>query len=57
MTNVAIDFVTYGTKSSGDRSGAYLFLPDGPAEVCFYVVYKLIGLHMCILYNAIVPSS
>ena len=34
VTEVAIDFVTYGTKASGDRSGAYLFLPDGPAEVC-----------------------
>ena len=33
MTEVAIDFATYGTKPSGDRSGAYLFLPDGPAEV------------------------
>lgn len=32
MTEVAIDFATYGTKPSGDRSGAYLFLPDGPAE-------------------------
>lgn len=36
MTEVAIDFVSYGTKSSGDRSGAYLFLPNGPAEVCFF---------------------
>ena len=33
MTEAAIDFATYGTKSSGDRSGAYLFLPDGPAVV------------------------
>lgn len=32
VTNVAIDFVSYGTKASGDRSGAYLFLPDGPAQ-------------------------
>jgi len=31
VTEAAIDFATYGTKSSGDRSGAYLFLPDGPA--------------------------
>lgn len=36
VTQVAIDFVTYGTKSSGDRSGAYLFLPNGPAEVCLF---------------------
>ncbi|XP_053387159.1 alpha-mannosidase 2x-like [Mercenaria mercenaria] len=28
-----LEFVTYGTKPhSGDRSGAYLFLPDGPAR-------------------------
>ena len=33
VTEAAIDFATYGTKPSGDRSGAYLFLPDGPAEV------------------------
>ncbi|KAL9985464.1 hypothetical protein ACROYT_G007876 [Oculina patagonica] len=32
VTEVAIDFVSYGTKSFGDRSGAYLFLPDGPAQ-------------------------
>lgn len=32
VTSVAIDFVSYGTKASGDRSGAYLFLPDGPAQ-------------------------
>ena len=33
VTEAAIDFATYGTKPNGDRSGAYLFLPDGPAEV------------------------
>ncbi|KAL4216620.1 Alpha-mannosidase 2x [Mactra antiquata] len=28
-----IEFIKYGTKvHSGDRSGAYLFLPDGPAK-------------------------
>ncbi|KAJ7393930.1 hypothetical protein OS493_003599 [Desmophyllum pertusum] len=32
VTQVAIDFVSYGTKASGDRSGAYLFMPNGPAE-------------------------
>ena len=26
-------FVRYGTRRSGDKSGAYLFLPDGPARV------------------------
>lgn len=25
--------MTYGTKGYGDKSGAYLFLPDGPAKV------------------------
>ena len=25
-------FVRYGTRRSGDKSGAYLFLPDGPAR-------------------------
>ena len=24
-----MDFVTYGTRSGKERSGAYLFLPDG----------------------------
>lgn len=28
-----LDFVRYGTRHSGDRSGAYLFLPDGPGRV------------------------
>lgn len=29
-----LEFVTYGTKNHyGDRSGAYLFLPDGDARV------------------------
>ena len=29
-----LEIVTYGTKSThGDRSGAYLFLPDGEAKV------------------------
>jgi alpha-mannosidase II len=31
---VQIQFVTYGTRSSKDKSGAYLFLPDGKAKVC-----------------------
>ena len=48
MTEVAIDFVTYGTKPSGDRSGAYLFLPDGPAEVSafWYVAGQCTKNHM-----------
>lgn len=33
ITNdIQIEFLTYGTRSRGDRSGAYLFLPDGPAK-------------------------
>ncbi|XP_031563899.1 alpha-mannosidase 2x-like isoform X2 [Actinia tenebrosa] len=31
-TDINIEFVTYGTKGYGDKSGAYLFLPDGPAK-------------------------
>ena len=27
-----LNFVTYGTSSAKDKSGAYLFLPDGPAK-------------------------
>lgn len=30
---VQIQFVTYGTQASKDKSGAYLFLPDGIAVV------------------------
>ena len=30
--NVKVDFITYGTRSSKDKSGAYLFLPDGDAK-------------------------
>uniref|UniRef100_A0A6Q2Z924 Alpha-mannosidase n=1 Tax=Esox lucius TaxID=8010 RepID=A0A6Q2Z924_ESOLU len=29
---VQMQFVTYGTRSSKDKSGAYLFLPDGKAK-------------------------
>ena len=29
---VAMDLVSYGTRSGKERSGAYLFLPDGPAH-------------------------
>ncbi|XP_062847321.1 alpha-mannosidase 2x isoform X2 [Trichomycterus rosablanca] len=29
---VQIQFLTYGTRSSKDKSGAYLFLPDGSAK-------------------------
>uniref|UniRef100_A0A6Q2XS24 Alpha-mannosidase n=1 Tax=Esox lucius TaxID=8010 RepID=A0A6Q2XS24_ESOLU len=32
---VQMQFVTYGTRSSKDKSGAYLFLPDGKAKVSY----------------------
>ena len=31
-TDVKLEFVRYGTRKSGDKSGAYLFLPDGHAK-------------------------
>lgn len=31
---VQIQFMVYGTRVSKDKSGAYLFLPDGKAKVC-----------------------
>jgi len=32
-TDAKIEFIQYGTRSRGDKSGAYLFLPDGPGRV------------------------
>jgi alpha-mannosidase II len=32
-TPCQLDFARYGTRNRGDRSGAYLFLPDGPGRV------------------------
>ena len=31
-TKAEIQFMHYGTKPRGDKSGAYLFLPDGEAK-------------------------
>ncbi|XP_077866530.1 alpha-mannosidase 2-like, partial [Saccoglossus kowalevskii] len=31
-TSLSVDFVMYGTRMSKDKSGAYLFLPDGQAK-------------------------
>ena len=31
-TPMSLEFMTYGTRSRGDKSGAYLFLPDGEAK-------------------------
>ncbi|XP_065844307.1 alpha-mannosidase 2-like [Oscarella lobularis] len=30
--HIGMQFLTYGTTKAKDRSGAYLFLPDGPAR-------------------------
>ncbi|XP_070545855.1 alpha-mannosidase 2x-like [Ptychodera flava] len=31
-TSISLDFVMYGTRNTKDKSGAYLFLPDGEAK-------------------------
>lgn len=31
--DILLSFMTYGTTHGQDKSGAYLFLPDGPAQV------------------------
>lgn len=31
VTTVALEFAQYGVRAGEDRSGAYLFMPDGPA--------------------------
>ena len=31
-TKVQVEFMVYGTRPRGDKSGAYLFLPDGEAR-------------------------
>jgi alpha-mannosidase II len=31
-TDVKLQFMTYGTRARGDKSGAYLFFPDGEAQ-------------------------
>lgn len=33
MKTLSKEFIAYGTRQNGDKSGAYLFLPDGPAEL------------------------
>eukprot|EP00090_Calanus_glacialis_P032783 TRINITY_DN5430_c0_g1_i1.p1 TRINITY_DN5430_c0_g1~~TRINITY_DN5430_c0_g1_i1.p1 ORF type:complete len:555 (-),score=152.24 TRINITY_DN5430_c0_g1_i1:333-1997(-) len=32
-TEAKLEFMEYGTKARGDKSGAYLFMPDGPGKV------------------------
>lgn len=31
--DLMLAFMSYGTTHASDKSGAYLFLPDGPAHV------------------------
>merc|ERR1712130_187013 len=31
-TQAKLEFWEYGTRTRGDKSGAYLFLPDGPGK-------------------------
>lgn len=35
-TDVNIKFLYYGAREGKERSGAYLFIPDGIAQVCKY---------------------
>lgn len=39
-SKVEIEFVTYGVRSKGERSGAYLFMPDGEAKPLQLGSYK-----------------
>ena len=39
-TKMQIRFMTYGTVGASDRSGAYLFLPDGSAKVFHLFSFK-----------------
>lgn len=36
---VQMQFMVYGTRPSKDKSGAYLFLPDGKAKVFSQLLY------------------
>ena len=36
--DVALKFIYYGTTEDKEKSGAYLFLPDGEARVCIWIV-------------------
>jgi len=49
-----MDIVTYGTgkwtEPFADKSGAYIFLPNGPAKVSFFVV-KFIKKHIFIVVS------
>lgn len=42
---VQMQFVVYGTRPSKDKSGAYLFLPDGKAKV-FLVMSHTLRFHL-----------
>jgi hypothetical protein len=44
-----VDFVSYGTKASkSEKSGAYIFLPDGPAKV--NILLKFVNFAFCVSY-------
>uniref|UniRef100_A0A8C6SNJ8 mannosyl-oligosaccharide 1,3-1,6-alpha-mannosidase n=1 Tax=Neogobius melanostomus TaxID=47308 RepID=A0A8C6SNJ8_9GOBI len=51
---VQVQFMIYGTRPSKDKSGAYLFLPDGKAKVfsrigfCSFTVFSLSSLVLCL---------
>lgn len=38
--SVDLDFVSYGTRSGKEKSGAYLFLPDKDAATIISLRYK-----------------
>ena len=37
-----LHFVQYGTRAGKERSGAYLFLPDGAARVCLLGMFSMV---------------
>ena len=63
---VDLDFVSYGTVSSKEKSGAYLFLPDGEARTIVgsrsyppitITVGPLVSIHLVISCVHIIPTA